>query len=84
MLSLYLNPMLPFELRFHMIIINSYYTKSKCLQKQSPWNPCLGMFLPCNNFKHFVTGKLTNFWKQDGYTILEKSSFLKYRQGKSK
>ena len=32
MSSLYLNPTLPFEPRFHMVIINCYYTKSKRLE----------------------------------------------------
>ena len=36
MLFLYLSPILSFEIRFRMIIINGYYTKSKRLQKQSP------------------------------------------------
>ena len=48
MLFLYLSPILSFELRFRMIMINGYYTKSKRLQKQSPWNRCIGFFLLYN------------------------------------
>ena len=58
-----------------MIIINGYYAKTNAC---SPCNPCLGLFLPCIQFKHFVTDKLTNFLKQDDYTNLEMSSFFKY------